>query len=184
LREPTQRLFFALWPEEELRSVFARATCKAARACGGRPVPIGSLHVTLAFLGPVAVSRIPGLGAIAREVAAKLPPLALTFDCLEHWPKSQLLCAAASEAVPQVAALAEELKRQTAGGGFTPDLKPFRAHVTVARKVVRAACCLHEMRAVRWVAADFTLMSSRTDPEGPAYSVVESYSLDGREFTP
>ena len=36
--------------------------------------------------------------------------------------------------------------------GFAPDLKPFRAHVTVARKVVRLTRS-REMRALRWPVA-------------------------------
>jgi len=36
--------------------------------------------------------------------------------------------------------------------GFAPDLKPFRAHVTVARKVVRLTRS-PEMRALHWPVA-------------------------------
>lgn len=180
--EPTQRLFFALWPPEELRAAFARATRKAAGACGGRPVPVATLHITLAFLGSVPERRIAELGSLARQVAAELPRIELTFDRLEHWAKPQLLCATASVESPHATALSGALRAASEQRGFRPDLKPFRAHVTVARKVLHPT--RHDMPPVTWTAAGFALVSSRTDPAGPAYSVIESYALDGRTSRP
>src|SRR2546421_394268 len=94
-REPTRRLFFALWPSEALQSAFTHATRKAVRACGGRPVPAHNLHVTLAFLGSVPERRIPELRLISDQVAATLPPegppLRLTFDRIEHLKKAHII---------------------------------------------------------------------------------------------
>ena len=177
--EPTQRLFFALWPEEESRQALSRATAKAARSAGGRAVPPANLHVTLAFLGSVPRRRLPEVTRLAERAAADCVeevPLSLRFETLEYWPRQQLLCALASEEPPMATALAEALKDAAAAAGFTPDLKPFRAHVTVARKVThmprRSA-----LRAVVWQFDAFALVDSRTEPEGPVYSVIESYAL-------
>src|SRR5205807_403857 len=68
-REPTRRLFFALWPDAGQRAALVHATRKAVRSSGGRPVPEESLHVTLAFLGSVPERRVAELQAIARRVA-------------------------------------------------------------------------------------------------------------------
>ena len=97
---PTRRLFFALWPDEDARSALCAATAKAVRTSGGRPVPAGTLHVTLAFLGSVPTARIPELQHIARERAQALAqdvPLSLTFQRLAHWSRPHLLCALAAE---------------------------------------------------------------------------------------
>jgi 2'-5' RNA ligase len=177
-REPTRRLFFALWPAEVTREDFARATRKAVHACGGRPVPVASLHITLAFLGSVPERRISELSAIACQVGGQSSPAVLTFDCLEHWARPQLVCATSSRSSAQSTELAEALKKQTAAWGFSPDLKPFRPHVTVARKVVHPTRAF-DMSAVLWPFAQFALVSSLTASEGPVYSVIESYSLDG-----
>ena len=63
------RVFFALWPSELARTTLGHATRKAVRSCGGRPVPEQSLHVTLVFIGSVALSRLAELGDIAARVA-------------------------------------------------------------------------------------------------------------------
>jgi RNA 2',3'-cyclic 3'-phosphodiesterase len=128
----------------------------------------------------VAQGRIPALVSIARQVAARSAPVALTFDRLEHWARPQLMCATSSMPSPQAIVLAEALRSQAAAGGFSPDLKPFRVHVTVARKVVHPTDS-DAMDPVPWPASGFALVSSVTASEGPAYSVIESFALDGAE---
>ncbi|HYC10458.1 MAG TPA: RNA 2',3'-cyclic phosphodiesterase, partial [Steroidobacteraceae bacterium] len=166
--EPSRRLFFALWPDEESRRALSAATARAVRRCGGRPVPVASLHVTLAFLGSVPHSQLPQLQRIAREQAAacgQKEPLCLTFGPLAHWPRQQILCLPATEGADGAHALAAALRDATAAAGFRPDLKPFRAHVTVARKVARFARA-PVLRPVVWRFAAFALLESRTEESG------------------
>jgi 2'-5' RNA ligase len=176
---PARRLFFALWPDEDARSALGAATAKAVRRSGGRPVPVGTLHVTLAFLGSVSTARLPELHRIACEQATAFTqdaPLSLTFERLGYFRRAHLLCVLGGEESRSAVALAAALKDATAAAGFTPDLKPFQAHVTLARKVADAAN-LPAVRPVLWRFAEFVLVDSRTDPSGPVYSVIESYSL-------
>jgi 2'-5' RNA ligase len=176
----TARVFFALWPSDSVRAALAHATRKAARACGGRPVPEQNLHATLVFLGSVAASRLPELKTLASQVARStaVAPLELVFDRIEHWEKPQVLVATA-HASPDVAAggvLARSLFEAMQRAGFDPDAKPFRPHVTIARKVAKVAQ-LPVMHAVSWACDAFALVESRTLPEGPVYSAVETFSL-------
>ncbi|HEX4618513.1 MAG TPA: RNA 2',3'-cyclic phosphodiesterase [Steroidobacteraceae bacterium] len=187
---PTRRLFFALWPDAAQRAALVHAAGKTVRRCGGRPVPETNLHVTLAFLGSVPEPRLEELRAIARRIAARFPreavPLALSLEALEHWAKPQVLTVlerkAEAHAAPAsgAAKLAQLLTTETAAAGFSPDLKPFRPHVTVARKVPRAPGP-SAMRRVPWSFGAFALVESRTLAEWPLYSVLESYVLDGAE---
>ena len=175
----TRRLFFALWPDEAQRQALEHACAKAVRHSGGRPVPLSNLHVTLAFLGSVAVARIPDLQSIAREQPAGLTrdtPATLTFARLAHWKEAQILCALGAEQSPTARGLAVALQEAVAALGLCPDRKPFHAHVTLARKVVRPGALLR-LRPVVWRFESFALIDSRTEPSGPIYSVVESYPL-------
>ena len=176
---PARRLFFALWPDETQRRELEHAVAKAVRHSGGRPVPMPNLHVTLAVLGSVAVAHIPDLQRIAREQAARLAPDApaiLTFGRLAHWKEAQILCALAVEQSPTARELAVALQEAAAALGLTPDRKPFRSHVTLARKVARPGA-LPELRPVVWRFEAFALIDSRTEPSGPVYSVIDSYPL-------
>lgn len=174
-----RRLFFALWPDETQRRALEHAAAKAVRHSGGRPVPLSNLHVTIAFLGSVSVARIPDLQRIAREQAVCLAhdaPATLTFARLAHWKEAQILCALAAEQSPGVRVLAVALREAGAAVGLSPDRKPFQAHVTLARKVVRPGAEL-ALRPVVWRFDTFALIDSRTEPGGPVYSVIDSYPL-------
>jgi RNA 2',3'-cyclic 3'-phosphodiesterase len=100
----------------------------------------------------------------------------LRFTRLAHWREPQVLCALAPRADARVAALAQALKAAAAAAGFLPDLKPFRAHVTVARKVVRAPRATR-FGAVTWKCATLALIESRSATGGAVYSVLESAPL-------
>ena len=147
--------------------------------CGGRPVPAANLHVTLAFLGSVPRRRVEELRAIAQRAAQAFSqdaPLVLRFSALAHWARQQILCALGAEEPPLAQALAGALKDAAAAAGFAPDLKPFHAHVTVARKVAHAPP-RRVLRPLPWRCDSFALIDSRTEAGGPVYSVIESYLL-------
>jgi 2'-5' RNA ligase len=189
-KQPTRRLFFALWPDEPMQAALARAGRSVIESSGAREVPVHNLHLTLAFLGSVAEARICELGPIASRAAgaaqlgaARVPELGgacleVTLDRIEHWKKAQILCATASHVPSRAAALADELKRELVACGFAPDLKPFRPHVTLARKVQRVTREL-AMPPTRWAFGHLRLVESRRDPGGSVYSSKEVWALDG-----
>ncbi len=175
----TRRLFFALWPDEAMRERLAEAAHPAVRASRGRAVPSAQLHMTLAFLGAVPAARVALLSAAALAAAgAPGGCLELSFERLAHWPGPRVLCALPARAPSVLGELVERLLEALGAAGFAPDLKPFRPHVTVARKVVRPSEPA-AMAAVRWRFEAFALIESRTLESGPVYSVVETYPLCG-----
>jgi RNA 2',3'-cyclic 3'-phosphodiesterase len=181
------RLFFALWPRAPEQQALLWASVPAVADSAGRPIPAGNLHVTLAFLGNVAAARLPQLRTAMQGLvtASGTGPgaLQLHFEVLEHWVRPQILCATANAAMPDARdafTLAAAIKQTALAAGFAPDLKPFRAHVTVARKVARAPE-QQPMARVTWNCDAFALVASRTAATGSVYSVLESYPLDRRE---
>ena len=170
-------MFFALWPAHALQVCLAETTQSVVLAAGGRPVPPENFHVTLAFLGLVPEARISQVEAIAHEVARA--PVQVIFDAIEYWKKPKLICATARPAAAGNASagtLAGALKSHLTGAGFTPDLKPFRAHVTLARNVPHGT---HDraIQSVLWTFTHFALVESRTGPSGASYSVLSSWPL-------
>jgi RNA 2',3'-cyclic 3'-phosphodiesterase len=179
---PGRRLFFALWPSDLGRRELALAVEAAVRSSGGRPVPEANLHLTLAFLGNVSSARLQELGSIARQCAREQASVAtlVQLQRLEVWRRPRILAATATSEPQAVRCLAEALVAATTAAGFAPDLKPFRAHVTVARQVVHSPQ-LESLPPVAWHLNGFALIDSRSGPSGPVYSVVESYALVAAE---
>lgn len=168
----TRRLFFALWPDDATREALAHATRKAVRASGGRPVPTSNLHATLLFIGSVPEERVGEMERAAAGVA--LSSCTLVFDRIEHWPRPAVLCATAPVVPDEARNLAAALFRRVAQAGFVPDVKPFRAHVTLARKVVKPHA-LGPMHPVHWPINGFALMESETLAEGSRYTVLRRW---------
>jgi 2'-5' RNA ligase len=182
--ERKRRVFFALWPSEEQQAALASAAQSVTEASGGRVVPALNFHVTLVFVGSVAEVRMPDLFKIAAHVSAAARdsrefgsgPLQLGFDAVEYWRKAKIICATASMPSAAATALSEELKSHLFAAGFAPDIKPFRAHVTLARKVPHGT---HDrtMQSVPCSFTDCALVDSRTGPGGSLYSVLNSWPL-------
>jgi RNA 2',3'-cyclic 3'-phosphodiesterase len=180
-RAPEQRLFLALWPTAAERDALLEATAAVIAASAGRAVATVNLHVTLAFLGAVPAGRLGELAALTGKLGADIltPPL-LRFTHLEHWRPPQILVALAGEEQAAAAQLAADLKQATAAAGFSPDLKPFRAHVTVARQV-NALAGTAQLPPVIWHGATLALVESCGSPAGALYSVLDSWLLGKRE---
>jgi RNA 2',3'-cyclic 3'-phosphodiesterase len=178
----TLRLFFALQPPLEKSAwLVDRVTPLVARLEAQR-VPAENLHATLCFIGAVAPEQLPRLRSVAASVRGRHANL--RFDTLEHWQKPRVLCATAAENSGSAPArgLAESLAAAAIGAGFTPDVKPFRAHLTLARKVdaVLAAQCELPQPLVPPLLVQcerFVLMESRRGESGSIYSVVDSWPL-------
>jgi RNA 2',3'-cyclic 3'-phosphodiesterase len=181
-----------------MQTALADATRAIVSGCDGAAVPPRNFHFTLAFLGAVPESRIGALTPIAARVALAFQSVSaarhiaevgddrdaspsavitITLDHIDHWRKSEVLCATSRAEPTAAAALAETLKRALTEHGFAPDLKPFRAHATLARKV-RRVTRERTMLPVHWSFRDFRLVESQTAATGSLYSSREIYPLD------
>lgn len=169
----TQRLFFALWPDEAVRARLWRALGKVPLKDGKR-VAAENLHITLVFLGPVTADQRSCVESVAAAVQGK--GFRLTLDRIGHWPKPRVLWAGSSAAPAELLALVQALTEGLKRCGFTPEARPFQAHLTLARKVSRVKPGLI-MEPVAWQVDRFCLVRSLTLPEGAKYEVVASWPL-------
>jgi RNA 2',3'-cyclic 3'-phosphodiesterase len=186
MTERTRRLFFALWPSDELRHQIEHETHKAARRSGGRVIPGANLHITLAFLGAVPESKLAD--AIACAQATIVQPFDLVLGELKWWERQQLLCLEPTSGQDAMQALVGRLQEALRAKGFAVERRPFRAHVTLAREVRPprtvgmpgtqeqfSARRVHEfkpIRQLRWQVQRIELVESRTLPTGSAYSLL------------
>lgn len=139
-----------------------------------RPVPSRSLHVTLAFVGATDADRVEALGAALRSAApGPAPRLALDGALLLPPRRPRVLCAAIDDLDGRLRALQARVSDALAAtGAYTPEARPFRPHVTVARvrpgaRAPRTAGAAPERVEFHGVAV--TLFASRLGRGGAVY---------------
>ncbi len=166
--ENKRRLFFALWPDEAVLKALAKL-CQGLDLGEGKPVDCGKFHITLVFLGEVPEDKIEALKMLAEKLAFR--PCELTFNRLEHWVRSAVLCLTAETVPEPLTELVKELKRGVRKLGFKLERRPFRPHLTLARKVRKrvAACAIDP---VYWPVRELALVASELTPEGSRYQVL------------
>lgn len=174
------RLFFALQPVNEQSAALAAQVAPLIAHLGAQPMRAENLHATLCFIGAIEPSRLDALRAAAATLRGR--PIRLRFDALEYWDTPKILCATASRDSSSATELSIALGEAAVAAGFSPDIKPFRAHCTLARKISAA-----QAATVPWplplepptvmAAEKFVLMESRRNDAGSVYSAVESWPL-------
>lgn len=172
--ERTHRLFFALWPGEPLRNALAPHIRALQPVGAGRPQRPDQWHVTLEFLGAVPASRVDA----ARDAAASVRgrPCELQFDAVEYWRRPEVLCLVAREVPPPLVDLVSQLRSALAQRGFQPESRPFRAHVTLARKVSQPVAT-PSFEPLAWPVTGFALVDSITDRAGSVYTPLATWPL-------
>ena len=172
--EAPQRLFLALWPDSATRAALAAAARDLLDGVRARPVPAENLHLTLAFLGPTAAAR--RLCAEAAAARLRLPGFRLVLDEAGFFARAGVVWLGCRQAPAPLLELVQGLRTGLADCGFAPDTRPYRAHVTVGRKL-RGRPRLAPPPPLAWEVRDFVLVRSRTRPDGAAYEVLTRWPL-------
>lgn len=173
----SERLFFALWPDEPIRAAISRCLPGWTAGLDGRLLRPDQWHVTLLFLGAVGAERRPALQAAADAVP--MPAFELQFDLCEHWHKQQVACLVASVTPVPLAGFVTQLRAAVVAAGFAIDQRPYRPHVTLARKV-RQATDTTVLPPLLWPAVGFALVRSTADPAGSRYEPVHWWNAGTR----
>ncbi|MGH8377527.1 MAG: RNA 2',3'-cyclic phosphodiesterase [Gammaproteobacteria bacterium] len=170
----TERLFFALWPDEAVRHAIYKETRHAVRASGGRPVPPENFHATLVFLGSVDAAAAVAVREAAAGIQSGL--FSLSLDRLDFWKEPRVVGLGASEIPNPGRQLASSLLAALRARGLKPDPKPFMPHVTLARKISKPGE-LGTLRPIHWPVQDFVLVRSITHAKGSEYQPLAAWPL-------
>jgi 2'-5' RNA ligase len=173
-QDRTQRLFFALWPEDALRQQLASRTQSLVQDVRGRPVAVENLHITLAFLGSVDAHQRACVERMADAVIS--PAFEFTLDHFGHWSRSRVLWFGAEETPEPLVLLVDTLTAGARECGLSLDSRPYRAHLTLMRKVSRAPEMM-PVEPLSWPVSRFVLMRSVFQPHGVSYEVLREWPL-------
>lgn len=167
------RLFFALWPDDKTRHQLAEVALRL-QSEQGKWVEPEKLHITLAFLGSVEAKDLSKLYGAVERVGGE--PFELVLDRVQHWMGRGIVCLTAEQAPEALLNLVKALTKSLFKSGIPMDIKPFRPHVTLARKV-KKRIPVGPVSPLCWPVRSFALVESQLSPEGSRYRVRECWNL-------
>lgn len=165
----TRRLFFALWPDDDIRAEIVARRERLGRV-SKRRVPDHNLHLTLLFLGDQPADRVKDIEAAAAGIHGKTCTLAL--DRFGWFPRAGVVWLGGKAPEP-LTELAEELRAALQPLGLQFDTRPFRPHVTLFHRVLRRPR-FPEIEPLAWPVEEFALIESL--PRRP-YQVLRKWAV-------
>jgi 2'-5' RNA ligase len=164
------RLFLALWPHDEVRQAHVDSTREWRWPSGARLTRPERLHVTLHFIGSVAASRLDELKA---HLEVPFEPFEFELSQPDVWRAGiAVLC---PRGIPrEFAVLHERLAAALRSLDLPVEERPYRPHVTLARKAFGAKPPA-SIAPIRWQASQGYVLV-RTLPGGRGYESVAGFA--------
>ena len=174
MHQDSARLFVALWPKPAVRRALRAWRDSRDWPNSASPARTQQLHVTLHFLGSVPRERVAEL---VQGLGVQFAPFELDFGHPELWHGGIAVLAPDEVPAPLLelhGALGAALERL----GLTPEARPYRPHVTLARRAGATLAPLHGP-PIRWKVDGYALMESKMG-DGAEYGIVHSYAAHHR----
>jgi RNA 2',3'-cyclic 3'-phosphodiesterase len=181
-QSPRLRLFVALDLAPAAVAALARFRDATADPDVWRPLDEATFHVTLAFLGHRPEADVPAVAEVLAGLEPREPPpLALGAGLLLPPRRARVLTVELEDESGGLAQLQGEVSAGLAAAGvYTPEARPFRAHVTVARIRPRARApraVEDQPEPVAFRAGDVVLYRSHVRRGGATYEPLVTRAL-------
>ncbi|KKN34085.1 hypothetical protein LCGC14_0797270 [marine sediment metagenome] len=167
-----KRLFFALWPTQTSRDQI-QLVSDAFQQDTTRQVPKHNLHITLFFIGNIDHQNIPLL--MEKASLIRNSKIALVFNELDFWRRPKILCLSCQRQTTPLYQLVNSLNQLAKTLSFQIESRPFRAHITIARKAHCRPKSVFE--PIEMCFDRFSLIESTSTEEGVLYSELCSWPL-------
>ena len=151
----TTRLFLALMPNAAVRQRIDALVRRCSWCPGSQLYAAADWHVTLHFLGDVPSEQV---GVIAAGVCLPAVSFQWALDRSQRWPKG-LVVLSASVVPPPLMALHEALGEQLRALGQRVEARPYRPHLTLARRA-ESAEPVGDFATIDWPVRGFALVKS------------------------
>lgn len=151
-------------------------------------------HITVQFLGDVSPSQVPSLAKKLQETARQFPPFVLKFGnagIFGSETSPRVLWAGVIDQNQMLSILQENVTTAMEEFGFVKESRPYRPHVTIARKYAgkeafqlngippllpQTASSAQENREDLWTVSEFVLFSTHLH-DSPMYEILETFRM-------
>ena len=173
-RAPTTRLFFAVMPDAPSRERLSALAAETARVTGGRASAADTLHLTVVFVGSVDDAAVPAIRDAGD--ATRRERFAVSLDTLGSFARAGIAWAAPRSAPPALQRINADLVAALGARGVTTETRPYRPHVTLARRCALPVSAPIDP-PIAWDVDAVVLMSSRLLSEGPRYEPIARWGV-------
>ncbi len=170
-----KRLFFALWPEAEVREKID-ALNRQVELAGVRKLKPQNLHMTLLYLGNINTAMQKEIILKVAQINSRLFDFQL--DAIAYWKTPSVICLIVSQQPKPLLALVNQLVEICKEFPIHMHDRPYQAHVTLMRKAKQAYPLNYA--PIHWSAKDFVLVESISTPTGIRYEILERWPLSNR----
>ena len=167
------RLFFALWPTDDIRRAMWKTGARLQDVWGGRRMKPDTLHMSLVFLGDTPAERLDELRTLAARMQGRVH--ALSFRQAACWRHNKVGYLSPEDTPPALIQLVSALEEGLEAGGFRFDQRPYKPHVTLLRNTRCTTQVMFE--PIDWRPEEFVLVASDLTEHGPVYQLLGRWKL-------
>ena len=184
------RLFCAVELPEEVRKQLEEHILNLRKAIPDAAASwsrVENIHLTLKFLGNVALDQIPAISAAATRTVAEFSPFSIGIGNTGVFPKpsrAQVLWIGVTDSSGKLSALQERLENECAAEGFPKEDRAYRPHLTIARirrpEGARRLADAHlqmQFKAVEIELNELIVFRSELSPKGSKYTPISTHSI-------
>ena len=174
LKMKNHRLFFALWPSDQVRSSIVKTFSQLPQKINGSAMQAENMHITLHFVGSVAEEEKDCLHAAAQSVSAEV--FQLELDRFGYFSRAKIFWMGCRELPVELTPLHNKLGAAIENCGYQQEKRAYTPHVTLMRKCSKPGSAQIEF-SIPWSIEEFVLVESVTYKAGVSYQVIEKYPL-------
>lgn len=170
----TKRLFFALWPDDDVVQKIKQHALKQFLDCQGKILEKNNWHFTLAYFGVSDAATQACLEEQVKTITSQ--PFELSLSKCGYWPRPKVAWLAPAEIPDELKQLTYNLQHAIIPCGFKPETREYLPHITLVRKAKNNPAAL-DISPIIMKVSKFCLVESKTYPEGAQYKVLKSWDL-------
>ncbi|RDH83746.1 MAG: RNA 2',3'-cyclic phosphodiesterase [endosymbiont of Galathealinum brachiosum] len=171
-----KRLFFALWPDDQVRSEISQVYSASSYAqAEGRSVVPQNLHLTLHFLGNVSLETCECVSNMASKI--QLETFNLKLDNFGVFKKPKVFWMGVTDIPQPLMRLYIDLGEQLKDCDYRMEKRVFTPHVSLKRKINNFELKENPCSIVNWRVNRFALVESRSTENGVNYRPIEYYKI-------
>lgn len=180
----TYRCFIAINLPESIKTALAKVVRDLKNKNSSRAIVYvqpENIHITLHFLGNVAIEKLPELENAISEIAKAYKNFEFSLDGFEAFPNfinPRVLYLGAKGDVDIARKIQRDVGEKLFNLGFVLEEREWVPHFTLARIKSKVRLDINiEIPKIKFMVESIELMRSELSPSGPRYSIIESCKL-------